>query len=431
MHNRDHQQRICTSILLVLILASLACNAPAQSAAMRPTATHWPTLSADSVAQTQAITAATPVIGPTATPQTYIVKPGDTAANIAATFEVTLEQLLFANEMQPTDLLQPGRVLTIPQGGTPPSVSGSPSDASESPTPLPTAETTAEANPLAPYSIDTLSARAYDGGQVERVKIGQVEAYIQYAITYKSDDISVTGLMNIPRTREGPFPVIVMLHGGIDQETYKPGDDTAGPADFFARNGYLTVAPDYRSYNNTEGSGTPFKLPWVIDAMSLIQALPTIPEADPAHVGVMGHSRGGWLSGYLMVLDPEIKAVSMYAPLSLDQAVVWDIYLNHFGATWPRDDAVTYGSPETNPDGFRMTSPYYYLDRVAMPVQIHHGNADSVLPVDWSRDLADQLENRGKTVEYYEYPGAEHTFIGDDYHLMLDRTLEFFDKYVK
>jgi LysM repeat protein len=232
LHNRDHpHQRIHSVVptaLIAVLLASLACNAQAQSVEMRPTATHWPTLSQESIAQTQS---ATPVIGPTATPQTYIVKPGDTANAIAAKFDVTLEQLLFANELQVTDPLIPGRVLTIPQGdvavGSLPAIGGSP-------TPLPTAATQ-EANPLTPYSIDTLTMRPYDGGQIERVHLARADAYDQYAITYTSDGLRVTGLMNIPISGKGPFPVILMLHGGIDQETYKPGDDTAGPADFFAR----------------------------------------------------------------------------------------------------------------------------------------------------------------------------------------------------
>jgi uncharacterized protein len=66
-----------------------------------------------------------------------------------------------------------------------------------------------------------------------------------------------------------------------------------------------------------------------------------------------------------------------------------------------------------------------------MPVQIHHGTADGTLPVRWSRDLAAQLEALGKVVEFYEYPGADHTFYGEDYSNLMQRTLDFFNTYVK
>ena len=254
-------------------------------------------------------------------------------------------------------------------------------------------------------------------------------------MSYLSDGIVVTGLVTIPRGGAGPYPVLMLLHGGVDQSAYQQGDDTAELADYFARRGYLTFAPDYRSYNHTSGSGSPLKIPWVIDVMNAIQALPTLPEADPSRVGVVGHSRGGGLAGYLMVIAqppaPQVDAVSLYAPLHMDQAVNWETYATTFGADWPLRDAEVVGSPTTNPTGYAMVSPINYLDRVAMPVQIHHGALDGTLPVRWSRDLDARLRALGKSVEYFEYPGADHTFYGTDFNLFLERNLAFFDRYVK
>jgi uncharacterized protein len=278
------------------------------------------------------------------------------------------------------------------------------------------------------YGISTIKRESF---------FARTDAFEMYSFSYTTLEIEtgrsirVTGLMNIPRAGVGPFPVAILLHGGIDQDAYDQGDDTAGQADFLARAGYLTLAPDYRTYNETEGSGRPFKLPWVVDVMSLIHALPSLPEADPERIGVMGHSRGGGMAGHIAVIAPQVDAVVMYAPLHLDQAVVWDIYATVFGSTWPFDDAVKYGSPETNPKGFDIISPYNYLDRIRMPVQIHHGTVDAVLPVDWSIDLSAQLAAHGVTVEYYEYPRGEHTLVGEDYRTMMARTQAFFDLYVK
>ena len=224
--------------------------------------------------------------------------------------------------------------------------------------------------------------------------------------------------------------MIIVLHGGVDQSAYTPGNGTNSHAFFFARQGYMAIAPDYRTYNDTEGSGSPLKIPWAIDIMNLIEALPTLPGADPNRVGVLGHSRGGGLATYIMVLSDDVDAVSLYAPLHTNQSVVWDRYTSVFGVQWTLDDAVIYGSPNDNPDGYRMVSPFYFLDLVSMPVQIHHGSLDGTLPVQWSRDLAADLELLGKTVEYYEYPEGEHSFFDADYDLFLQRNLTFFSTYL-
>ena len=317
---------------------------------------------------------------------------------------------------------------------------------SPEPTPAPSvtpspAGATATPNPLAPYGVEALAARAYEGGAIVKEAVTlHAGAYTQYAIAYQTDGgLRVTGLMNVPETGEGPYPVILLLHGGIDQSVYQPGDGTRGPADFLARHGYLTLAPDYRTYNNTGGSSSPLKIPWSVDVLNLIEALPTLPEADAGRVGLLGHSRGGAVASYPLVLGParvaeqhaQLRAVVLYAPLSFDQAVNWQRYVSFFGAQWPLDDARVYGSPETNPAGYALVSPINYLDRISVPVQIHHGTDDRVVPVEWSADLSERLAALGKTVEYYEYPGAGHDFSGESYEQLLTRSLAFFNRHVK
>lgn len=61
--------------------------------------------------------AAIPAIS-TPTSQTYTVKPGDTLAEIAAKFQLPLNVLTSANNIQNPNLLQIGQVLQIPQAGT-------------------------------------------------------------------------------------------------------------------------------------------------------------------------------------------------------------------------------------------------------------------------------------------------------------------------
>ena len=65
------------------------------------------------------------------------------------------------------------------------------------------------------------------------------------------------------------------------------------------------------------------------------------------------------------------------------------------------------------------------------PVQIHHGAADSEVPVEWSRDLAARLDEAGVDVALYEYEGAGHTFFGADLGLFLERVGAFMEAWVE
>lgn len=383
---------------------------------------------------TETPSTATPVLWPTSTSASpervlHTVAAGENLTSIARQYGVTPEEIRQFNQLADSDLIIEAQVLRIPTGSEIENLVTALAAASPTPTQLtgPSDEFPLS-NALAEYTIPSLRNRPYDGGVITKEDLVlSIAEYEQWQVSYDSDGIYVTALMNVP-AGVGPRPVIIVLHGGITQSAYTQGYGTREHCDFFARHGYLCLMPDYRSYNHTEGTGSPLKIPWTIDVMNLIAALPTLPEADSTRVGVLGHSRGGGIAEYIMVLSADVRAVSLYAPLSVDQAANWDIYVNKFGAEWPLQDAELYGSPTSNPEGYQLVSPGAFLGWVTMPVQIHHGSADGTLPVQWSRDLYEALKANGASVEYFEYDGAGHQFLGDDYGLFQQRNLEFFDQ---
>lgn len=46
--------------------------------------------------------------------------------------------------------------------------------------------------------------------------------------------------------------------------------------------------------------------------------------------------------------------------------------------------------------------------RLTLPVYLRHGDADALIPVDWTRQLAAKLKAMGRPVQYDELPGGGH-----------------------
>jgi dienelactone hydrolase len=302
---------------------------------------------------------------------------------------------------------------------------------SQPPTPTPF-NATATPDPFVGLTIDDLSAREYGGGAIE---VGEVDlwapSFTRYKIFYPSDGLAISGLMDVPNG-PGPFPVVVVAHGYFDPDYYYSGRGSAPIADYLAERGYLTIMPDYRNYGDSDFGPNPFRIGYVVDVMNLIALLDTLPMADPERVGVLGHSLGGGVATYVMVLAGErVDAVVLYAPMSADQAVnFW-----HTWSWWDRElmdaHAMVYGTPDDSPLGYAHISPINYLDRVKMPVMIHHGTIDAQVPVEWSDELAQRLLGAGVDVTYYTYRNVGHTFTWWAWDLFMKRNLDFFDEYVR
>jgi fermentation-respiration switch protein FrsA (DUF1100 family) len=71
-----------------------------------------------------------------------------------------------------------------------------------------------------------------------------------------------------------------------------------------------------------------------------------------------------------------------------------------------------------------------YLNELSGPLQLHHDLGDSEVPAKFSQDLYQEILAAEKTAEYYQYPGDDHN-LANYFNLAMQRTIEFFDKYLK
>lgn len=282
-------------------------------------------------------------------------------------------------------------------------------------------------NPAWRYYIAGMRARRYEGSQVVlHGTFGESPAYVSYLVFYNSDGLRISGMMNVPKGR-GPFPVIILCHGFIEPDKFSTGMDTWREADYMARSGYVTLAPDYRSHAASDNGPSFFHIGYAEDVLNLIASLSTVQKADPRRVGLWGHSMGGAIALKAAVVSREVDGVVVFGSVSADEIVNTTYGMGNS----PGASGLTYlGSPTTHRVNYKRISPINYLDRIPA-LSIHHGTADETCPADWSETLFKEAQSQGTVAELYLYKGAAHTFRDADWDLAMERTLQFFDDHVK
>lgn len=293
-------------------------------------------------------------------------------------------------------------------------------------------------DPYARFTIEGLAARSYGGGELNMVEtIHVTESFTRTLVSYESDGLTVYGFMNVP-FGSGPFPVALVLHGYIPPRQYGTIGYTTRYADILARNGYLVLHPNYRNHppsDETEAfaagrSDGDFRIGYAVDVLSLIAIVRQhagragpLANADPQEMHLLGHSMGGGIALRIVTVDPEINAAVLYGSMSGDEAQNFErIQLWSNGET---------GAEEltTPPEVLERISPVYHLSRIQAAVSIHHGDLDDIVPPEWSVELCAQLQDLGKEVECFSYPGAPHSFHDEVDYLFQQRVLDFFARY--
>ena len=318
-----------------------------------------------------------------------------------------------------------------------------------------------------PYTIAGLRARKFQSGDVEVLGVlDQTADYTRYLIRYPSDGLDITGIMQIHAQGQPPYPVIVMSHGFFARTEYVAGDGTDRAAEFLNKHGYLTIAPDYRSWGQSDSGPSLFYSGLAIDVVNLLTAIPSIPEADASRVGIWGHSMGGGVTMKVLTIigdnpsagvgapRPIVRAAVLYSTVSADQGDVLTRWgLGCFGsvvegegrADCNSSDVIPLDLPPAlldayyiaanNPETLSAISPIHHLDFVTVPVQIHFGTRDgeetSGTPPEWSKKLYQAFLDAGKPAKLFAYEGQRHSFIGDAWFRFMEETVRFFDDNVK
>lgn len=297
-----------------------------------------------------------------------------------------------------------------------------------------------------PLSIESLRVGNYAGSNIViEQTLDPGSNYKRYIVSYKSEGLKIYALLTIPEG-EAPkagWPVIIFNHGYIPPADYRTTERYIVYTDAFSRNGYVLLRPDYRGHGDSEGepSGAYGSNDYTIDILNAVSSIKKYPGVDPDKIGMWGHSMGGFITLRSMVVNHDVKAGVIWAGVVGSYE---DLFYNWRrrnpsplpgtistrGGSWRQTLTSEYGEPTKNPDFWNKLSANSYLKDISGPIQLHHGTADTSVPLAFSQTLEQQMKKAGKYVELFEYVGDDHN-LGANLSTALNRSVDFFDRYLK
>ena len=220
-----------------------------------------------------------------------------------------------------------------------------------------------------------------------------------------ADGTLIPAYLTLPPGSSGKnLPAVVLPHGGPSSRD-EWGFDWL--AQFLAARGYAVIQPNYRGssgYGESWMVENGFKS-WrtsIGDISSSAKWLATQGLADPKRIAILGWSYGGYAALQGAATDPSLyKAVIAVAPVT-DLQMLKD---EAQGYTNSRTQARFIGSGPHIQEG----SPLRLASAISAPVLLVHGDMDANVGVSQSRKMNDALKGAGKTIEYLEFKGLEHS----------------------
>ena len=213
-------------------------------------------------------------------------------------------------------------------------------------------------------------------------------------VTYQSDGLKIKAFLYRP-AGPGPSPAIIVSHGSRRQEEMAAQNRYEWLAYRLARLGYLVLVSERRGYGGSEGEGVVGGLMGAASERSLRYGLPgevkdviaaadylkRRPDVDGERIALVGKSLGGFVSLLAAAQRPDLRAVVSLA--------------GGFGV------------------GDRMMGPEMLFverqlrdaaDKIEIPTMVMHAENDRVVPVQFSRLVAEELQRRGVRAVAKVYP---------------------------
>jgi len=294
--------------------------------------------------------------------------------------------------------------------------------------------------PLDRYSFENLSLDETEASSLEIGRtIKEEKKYTAYYFYYTSNEERVSGQLNAPIEGKD-LPVVIMVRGYADKEIYFTGLGTRKAAGFFAENGFVTLAPDFLGFGQSDSESADillnrFRRPETV--LALLASLKNLNDAlrakglsvtvDPSKLVFWGHSNGGQIViSVLEITRAKIPTV-LWAPVteSFPESVLQ--YASELDDEGKKViEAIKNFKKDYDPAKYSITN---YFQQIQAPLQIHQGTGDEYIAVESSDRFVGILNKLGKNTTYYVYKNDDHN-LKDNWNIIVERDLEFFRKYL-
>ncbi|TMM09014.1 MAG: S9 family peptidase [Actinobacteria bacterium] len=266
------------------------------------------------------------------------------------------------------------------------------------------------------FSTPTRPAEVYvfEGGALRQVTVvadppaGLVEPTLHRFASFDRESIPVF-LFTPPG--EGPFPVVVTVHGGPEAQWHPQWHVNYAPlTQYLVSRGYAVAAPNVRG---SSGYGKRFehlddvrlRLDSVRDLASLHAWLAARPEIDASRAVLYGRSYGGFMVLAGLAFQPELWAAGIES-VGISNFVT---FLENTSAYRRAVREREYGSLEHDRDFLVEASPTTHVDSIRAPLFIQHGANDPRVPLSESEEIARVLGEKGIRCELVVYPDEGHS----------------------
>lgn len=256
------------------------------------------------------------------------------------------------------------------------------------------------------YYLFDRKTRHLDTFLVARSELEGVKLAAVQPISYPAaDGTMVPAYLTLPPGRESAkgLPAVVLPHGGPSARDSWGFDWLS---QFLAARGFAVLQPNYRGssgYGDSWMKKNGFQS-WPVaigDVLSAGKWLVAQGIADPAKLGILGWSYGGYAALQSAVVDPSVfHAVIAIAPVT-DLVALKD-------ERWDWSDYYLVSDYIGQGPHVRAGSPIYHADKIKVPVLLFHGALDRNVSISQSQHMASKLSHSNAKVQLVTWDDLDH-----------------------
>jgi dipeptidyl aminopeptidase/acylaminoacyl peptidase len=263
----------------------------------------------------------------------------------------------------------------------------------------------------------------------------QVRDILRQYVTYKrKDGVTLSGTLYLPPGyKQGTkVPVIMWAYPREFGDADSASQVTGSPNQFTSIRGashMFLLLSGYAIFDNPtmpiigpgETANDTYVEQLIASAQAAVDKVVEMGVADRDHIGVGGHSYGGFMTANLLSHSRLFRA-------GFAESGAYNRSLTPWGFQAERR------SFWEAPDIYTKMSPFWYADKIKDPILLMHGEVDDntgTFPIQSERLFA-ALKGHGATVRYVTLPNEAHGYAAREtlLHVIAER-LNWFDKYVK